>query len=553
MAKEPTPTLTPHTNTSAPASTYTATDPSAVSGLKVKTAANARGGANLYGFASIETFCNQGALGLTHDDALGFYNYVKQFNPPNFWYQDGGVQPWLYYEQYDNWQDTYGADAVRTFYHSGHGGMDGNGIFYLPMGADWGGIGCTVTSNNMRLGNEYARYLFLSTCLSLRVGGGNSPIRTWWDANLGLRMIFGFETISYDNANYGRWFWEEWNKNKSLSSAWLDSSWRISHDQTPTAVACGATQAEAADRVFNERLLYGDRASKDWWWWRWQGAVSAAAAVTSVPADRHEAQLAPAHLSAQALFDRFEFGGPVESDGSARAGSGDRTLVRSPDGSFSANLKSPNLDNHNAPTAAAARSAADNLISRLALAGDTTLVLDRIIQQYAAGGTAKGSGEMADVRTTETIIQYRQTINGVPVISPDGGKLRVAVDNDGNVTRIDSALRGVTGLSAGTGRSAPRQPEPEGKVRLRHDQEPSPEPQAAYEAALMRVANAQLRRLVAAGGDGPVSVAAVPGTTEVGYAIQGSDARLIAARGIEVDFGNGYRKKYRIETPLGSD
>ena len=39
-------------------------------------------------------------------------------------------------------------------------------------------------------------------------------------------MIFGFETNSVDNPNYGRFFFEEWNKNKSFSQAWLDASWR---------------------------------------------------------------------------------------------------------------------------------------------------------------------------------------------------------------------------------------------------------------------------------------------------------------------------------------
>ena len=174
--------------------------------------AGARGGAKMYGAFSIETFCDAGSLSLTHDDAGGWYNYVKQYTAPNFWYQDAGVAVWAYYETYDNWLDTYGMDAVRAVYHSGHGGMDGNGVFYAPMGSDWGGLGCTATSNNMQLGNETARYVFWSTCLSLRVKEGHSPIRTWYNANLGLRMIFGFETMSWDDANYGKNFWQKWNK-----------------------------------------------------------------------------------------------------------------------------------------------------------------------------------------------------------------------------------------------------------------------------------------------------------------------------------------------------
>src|SRR4051794_8143520 len=49
-------------------------------------------GANRYGVCSIEDFPpGINDLSFTHDDAAGFYNYVKQFAAPNFWYQDGGV------------------------------------------------------------------------------------------------------------------------------------------------------------------------------------------------------------------------------------------------------------------------------------------------------------------------------------------------------------------------------------------------------------------------------------------------------------------------------
>ncbi len=112
-------------------------------------------------------------LSCTHDDAGGFHNYVKQFTAPNFWYTDGGVLSWLYGEQYDDWQGTYGFDACVAEYHSGHGMMDGNGVFRMPMGGAWGGS-ALASSADMRLGNEVARYL-------------------------GLRMIFGFESTSVDS------------------------------------------------------------------------------------------------------------------------------------------------------------------------------------------------------------------------------------------------------------------------------------------------------------------------------------------------------------------
>lgn len=96
---------------------------------------SARAGANLYGAFSVENFCSAGPLTLTHDDAAGFLAYTSQFNPHNFWYQDACVKIWAYYQDFDNWQDTYGMDAVRVAYHSGHGGMDANGVFYAPMGS----------------------------------------------------------------------------------------------------------------------------------------------------------------------------------------------------------------------------------------------------------------------------------------------------------------------------------------------------------------------------------------------------------------------------------
>jgi len=192
-----------------------------------------RAGANMYGAFSIETFCDVGPLQYTHEDVQGWLAYTEQFTPRNFWYQDAGVKVWAYYEDLDNWQDTYGMDAVRASYHSGHGGMDANGVFYVPMGAAWAGNDCTATSKDMRLGNEHCRYVFWSTCESLRVLAGHTPLRTWGAANLGLRMIFGFETVSWDDARYGSGFWGHWKRGESLGTAWLNSSWDIAHDQAP--------------------------------------------------------------------------------------------------------------------------------------------------------------------------------------------------------------------------------------------------------------------------------------------------------------------------------
>jgi hypothetical protein len=56
---------------------------------------------------------------------------------------------------------------------------------------------------------------------------------------------------------------------------------------------------------------------------------------------------------------------------------------------------------------------------------------------------------------------------------------------------------------------------------------------------------------VAAGrGAAPLSAAVVPGSTEVGYDIRGNNARLVAHRELEVDFGDGLRKRYQVVAPI---
>ena len=197
------------------------------------------GSADMYGACSLEKFSSASSLSLTHEDAQGWLDYVTKFVPGNFWYRDGGVQVWKYEEAYDNWQDTYGADAVVAFYHSGHGNMDANGVFQVPLGSKWDNRDW-VFSNRMTLGNETIRYLFWSTCFSLRVFGAHNPIRTWHAVNKGLRMVFGFETTSVDNGDYGKNFWNNYKQlaqGKPLGTCWLDASWQITHNQVPTVMA----------------------------------------------------------------------------------------------------------------------------------------------------------------------------------------------------------------------------------------------------------------------------------------------------------------------------
>ncbi len=513
----------------------------------------ARGGANLYGAFSMETFCDVGGLSLTHEDAGGFLDYVRQFNAPNFWYQDANVRVWAYQETYDNWQDTYGMDAVKAVYHSGHGGMDGNGVFYAPMGSAWAGNDCTAISSDMRLGNEHVKYIFWSTCLSCRVLDGHSPIRTWQPANLGFRMLFGFETISWDNGDYGKFFWEEWRKGKSLSQAWLDSSWRIAHDQAPSAVAVGANAEEATDRLYNERFFDGNAASTNWWQWRWYYATSATRqpmmALSSQPL---VAQLRPFDLDAsKASTIATQFGIDVprqnankSADGSFRINAGDKQIYVGATGSFDVQLAKADFSNRQQLSQVQAHSLAEAAIRQYGLSEMSSLVADRVLLSYGAGGTDTGSGQRDESHVTGTVVQFRQTINRIPVISQDGGTVRVSIDNAGTITNIHSSLRMVDAL---TERSRLLQPAPKPPGGM--DTQLAPEPDD-YEKALAANFNVLLTRW-AASGKMPIGFFTVPNSTEIGYDIRGGEAILIARRAVEVDFGNGYRKRYWTTALLG--
>lgn len=501
---------------------------------------------------SLEKFASAGSLRYTHEDASGWLSYLQKFNPSNFWYKDSGVRVWAYYEQYDNWQDTYGLDAVKAVYHSGHGGMTGDGRFWVPLGADWGGQGTNAWSDKMRLGNEQVRYVFWSTCVSCRVTGGHSPIRTWSKANLGFRMLFGYETVSYDNPNYGKYFWEEWNKgkNKSLSTAFLDASWRISHRQAPAVVACGATKDEAKNRVFNERYLNWDKVSSNWWWWRWYSAKSSATAARAphqrVPDALLIAELRPASVNGRfvrRILEQHDVDVPLPTEvratpnGVFSVANGTQSISLAPDGSYELQLAQPNTENTNELPLRQAVNAAEEYVARTGL-NNEALVFDRVMDSLDAGGSDDGSGHVEPPTVSTTTIEFAQTINGIPVLSPGAGTVAVTVDNDGTVTGVKNSVRDIVNLTDRL-KNSPAAPD---------EEKPAGDP-SDPERLLAGAWQTQLTDLMAR-GQGPVQYNIVPGTYEIGYVVDGNVASLVARRDIEVDCGGGLRKRYSIQAPI---
>ena len=534
-------------------------DPQAGNPLAEARAGEARAvSTDYYGAFSVEKFAAASDLTYTHEDAKGWLDYVQQFQAANFWYRDAGVAPWAYYETYDNWQDTYGLDAVMAAYHSGHGAMDSNGVFYAAMGSNWGNLGTNAVSSSMALGNEQVRYLFWSTCFSLRVLGGHNPIRSWNKPNLGWRMLFGYETVSIDASNYGRDFWKQWNRGKSFSQAFLDMSWYdVSTHQAPSVAACGATPAEAQDRLYNERLFNWGAVSRNYWHWRWYYAAASALAARAlsqnVPDRIAVAQLAPEPPTGRhirAILGRIPLGVALPSEVQANAGGtiligdADRHAAIDRNGTYEARLAAPNLESGNELQLGTAIRKAQDVVRQFGL-DRNDITFDRIFHKYDCVGATQGSGTIGAPRLCETVVQFTQLIDGIPVIGPGEGKVSVSLDNDQNITSIVDRTRTVARLAEA--RSAP--PPPSENTREIPSAPVSPGSDRRPEL-LLSAAWQERMKLWAVRGRMPERYAVVPGSFEVGFVIRGNSAVLVARQEIEADCGGGFLKRFVVEAPI---
>ncbi|MEL4317461.1 DUF6345 domain-containing protein [Leifsonia sp. YIM 134122] len=492
---------------------------------------------NLYAGSSNQTFAEPTVKTLkhTHDDTSGFLDYVGRFAGVNFHAQDGNVKQWRFDADFDDWQDALGMDSVRVYYHSSHGAMDAAGVFNSPMGAVWSGRN-RATSDRMRLADQDLRYLFLSTCNSVRIDGGDDPFRTWSTANVGMRMIFGYGSISYDWGGYGGGFFDRWNSGSSFSQAWQDNSLGHRTDQVVSSVACGATAAEAQNRLWNERLFSGSRVADDWYWWRWAGS----------PAAKSESKLSPDELPARLHLSLARRSGDLDrvSDLAGRFGVeavaatvGDPgrssrlvflqrrespRLVLLADGSVSITVAPLDRAAEVAPEDVL-RAAADEAARQFDPDGVHDLVFDQFTSTRHAG--VSRSGDVVEAEVSDVTAHYRQRIDGTPVASGGDGHVAITLDRSGRLHRIlDRTV----------------------DVRERWEAEPASD-QGEGEMNAREALDRAQRQLHDPCDRGVVEFD--PETDEVGYRLSGEEGYLVAVRSVTVTDGE-FSKRHLVEVPL---
>lgn len=505
------------------------------------------GSNDYYGACSIEDFPSSNDLSLTHEDANGFLDYPTSFRPANFWFKDSGVKVWAYEEAYDNWQDSYGMDAVMAFYHSGHGGMDANGVFQMPMGGTWDNRD-RAYSNKMAFSNEELRYLFWSTCLSLRIYGGNSPIKTWNSPNKGgLRMLFGYETTSVDDDSYGTKFWQEWKKGKSFSQSFLDASWRISHGQIPVVMASGSNQQDAIARLYNERYFTKTPAAKGWYQWTWiEASKSRSLAYSAKVPETKDSLVLGDNTFSDARLSRLALKAGIANKmantiyfddlGNKMISSKTCQLHRDSEGALNIYFRNPNVNNTTLIPEEKAINIASDILAYYDLKKGIDVRLGNIRNIWTCGGSDKENGKIDKPVAIETIVQFRQTVNGTESVNSDHGLITVTIDNDGKVTNIYSSTKQILGV-----KSNPAQ----GKLS-------PPEKNKSDVKSIEDKFNTKVNALLNRTGDNtknanrPVNVL----TEKVGYDFSSKAGILVKQKDVELLDSDGFGKRHKIRIPL---
>jgi Family of unknown function (DUF6345) len=219
--------------------------------------------------------CTQNELSYCDDTSVGFLTgmtsrgHAATFNwgDKNAWEQDfrdvslGG-------------DDVHWADNVDFVHFSSHGGTDARNVFHGYFGSKVDA--CNWRSDQARYGDDWnLEYLCIDACNSLELTG--DVIAVWSGTFQRLHQIFAFTDLVSDSwwtGGRGYGFGRRAGDNEVLSDAWLDECYSFWLDDNPVAMAAGRSQADAINRLDNERVFSGfddiPRNQVAWFQWKWR-------------------------------------------------------------------------------------------------------------------------------------------------------------------------------------------------------------------------------------------------------------------------------------------
>ena len=409
--------------------------------------------------------CGNANLSATHGDTWGFINGRAAWQKKNFVY--GNADVWA--DDFKSGSDHYaannlpagfdGVDSVVIGYIASHGVTSGS-TFTMSAGGTGHG-GCTVKSTQMSFGQNDLRYMFFSTCQSVR---NVNPGAVWFRTAKGIRAIFGYHTNIVDSDAYGKYFFENWKKTGAKTTdSFLDASWRVSHDQSPVAAWFGPNTAAAEGFRDNEEYFQLDAVSGNSIAWSWYDARTLdrelqlpTGAIVTLEFNAPRGPEAAAELISQ-----LSSGQPVEIDETTV--SGDNVCHRTRDGSvLTFNTRSGSIDltlpAFSSPSVVdfsddeAVDAAAEYLRGREEAfrglqidSADAEVTLIPSVVRDSMVASADESGTAQSQRKHVTVV-LRQTVNGIATIGT-GGVIEVTLNGDREVCRVRSVLRDIASVT----------------------------------------------------------------------------------------------------------
>ncbi|GAG29023.1 unnamed protein product, partial [marine sediment metagenome] len=189
---------------------------------------------------------------------------------------------------------------------------------------------------------------------------------------------------------------------------------------------------------------------------------------------------------------------------------GDLRLSFDADGAYEIEYAHPNLNNRHSLEEKNAVRIAESFIQEEGLSKNIDLVFDCIRFSKLSGGQPVKKGFEGPF-TSETTVEFTQIVNDIPVISPKYGRIRVSIDNDGNITRLQNHTREILGL---TKHSKGYYPGPKMNIQM-HELD-------VYRRLLEQ--QWQKRLLIRnAMGKKPSIMELLPGSDEIGYVVIGNE------------------------------